>query len=1120
MGRPLVLSALACFFLPLVGTPQETPKPPAPAPDNYRNEAMVFERSETTYRMHADGTGERDIHVFLRLQSQGAAQQFGVLSFGYASAYETPHIRLVRVHKPDGSTVDTPASDAIDMPAAVSREAPLYSDLKEKHLPVRSLSAGDTLEYDFQTTIDKAEAPNQFWGADHFTAPGTVVVLAETLNLEVPADKYVQVWSPNHKPTISDHDGLRTYSWNVAQLVTAPKPPADGSPTPEAPKDIDEDADGRKLPSVAWTTFRNWAEVGDWYRSLALTQADPTDPIRARAAELTKDAKTPEDQARALYAFVSDHIRYVGIDFGVGRYQPHPAAEVLANQYGDCKDKDTLLEALLRAKGFSTAPALIGAGIAPVPDVPSPAVFNHVITTVNLPDGRIWLDSTPSVAPYRLLNSVIRDQKALVVPASAPAELIATPAAAPYPFTEHFSADASLDADGKLTGKITATYRDDNEVVLRALAHGFAPAEWDKASQYVSSSTGFSGTTSNTQFTNADDLASPIAISYDYARHPYGDWKMLNIVPLLPQPEFITLDSDSTPPQEDIQLGAPRTLTGVSRIRLPEGYRADPPDPIHVKTDFATFDKTYRFVDGQVIVERTVVILKKKIAKQDWKKYQDFTTAIRLTDEPWIPLIPPSKEVTTKTQSPPGSTTGADSSSTTNTARSDKAAPSQTLSVHSMPGPSPKPGTTTDTSTSNASIADLMMDVYTRLRAGDPGGAKEVLDKVKAKNPDQENLWTMYGGIAQLERDDDEAEADFRKEIAAHPDNPMAVFALTGVEFKKGDSLAARQTLRQFLDHHPENQQASLYLASLQTTALDYTGALKTLEAASAQSPDDHGIRVQISATLVHLHRNEEAAAAAKSALDGSDDPGVLNDAAYELSETGIDLPVAEDASRKSIDKLEEKSATMAAAEANSRTFAEANLLIASWDTLGWILFREGKLDQAQPLLSAAWRASLRAEIGDHLGQVDEALGQKDEALTMYSLASTALTKNDTPDVRGHIKDSITRLNAAGAKVQRPTNTDALQNMRTYHVAKTSGAGGWGTFRLEITTAGVIDSQQMSGEKQIAALKPAIDAMKFPELLPPGSKAHLLRSAVVSCSAGSFCEVILVPDGGLQTEQP
>jgi ribosomal protein L1 len=59
----------------------------------------------------------------------------------------------------------------------------------------------------------------------------------------------------------------------------------------------------------------------------------------------------------------------------------------------------------------------------------------------------------------------------------------------------------------------------------------------------------------------------------------------------------------------------------------------------------------------------------------------------------------------------------------------------------------------------------------------------------------------------------------------------------------------------------------------------------------------------------------------------------------------------------------------------------------------------------------------------------------------------------------------------------------------------------------------------MSGEAQIANAKPAIDAMKFPELLPPGSKAHLLRSAVVSCSMGKTCEVVLVPDGGLQTER-
>jgi hypothetical protein len=51
----------------------------SPVPDPYGNEAIVFERLETVYKMHSDGTGERDLRVKLRVQSDGAAQQFGVL---------------------------------------------------------------------------------------------------------------------------------------------------------------------------------------------------------------------------------------------------------------------------------------------------------------------------------------------------------------------------------------------------------------------------------------------------------------------------------------------------------------------------------------------------------------------------------------------------------------------------------------------------------------------------------------------------------------------------------------------------------------------------------------------------------------------------------------------------------------------------------------------------------------------------------------------------------------------------------------------------------------------------------------------------------------------------------
>lgn len=1078
---------LLTWLIPCVCLAQNTQKPTTP--DTFQNEAFVIERSETTYRMHGDGTGERDLHVVIRIQSQGAAQQFGVLAFSFASASETPHIKLVRVHKTDGTTVETPADNAIDMPAAVTREAPLYSDLKEKHLPVRSLSAGDTLEYEVDTQIEKPEAPGQFWGAAHFTVPGTVIVLAEVLTLEVPREKYVQVWSPNHKATVTEKNGLRTYVWQQAQLVTAPKKTDDDdAPKQEAPKDPDEDEDGRKLPSVAWTTFHNWTEVGDWYRSLARDRAKPNDALRARADELTSKSKSPEEQIRAIYDYVSGQNRYVGIDFGIGRYQPHAAAEVMANQYGDCKDKDTLLEALLQAKGFSTAPALIGAGIAPVPDVPSPAVFNHVITTVKLPDGRIWLDSTPAAAPFRYLSAVIRDQKALVIPADGPATLESTPANPPYPLTSKFEAVGTLDAEGKLTAKMTATYHDDDEVAIRILARSAAPAERDKVSQYFSAYSGFGGTTSNTAFSNEADSTQPVQMKYDYARHPYGDWDSLRILPLFPSVGFTSLSSKTNAPDDDIQLGAPRTMTARSAIRLPEGFRTDLPDPIHVKTDFATFDLTYRFDNGEIVSERTVVVLKKKVAKADWKKYQEFTKNINLDNLTWIQLIRGPKSIAI--------------------AKSDKP---ETKGTETKPGPE---------KVQAQSVTALMAQAMQSVQDREWEHARELLQQVEQKDSKARGLWAERGFIAEIsDHNLEEAKADYRKELANEPDNVWTVNALSRLEANTGHGGEARKLIQEYVQAHPENLEMALSLAFLQTNAGDDNGALKTLETASAQHPDNRLLSLQMGGVLIRLNRKQEAAAVARSAMDGTDDPAILNDAAYVLSESGIDLASAEEASRKSIAKLEEESASMTTAQANSKAFARANLMVAAWDTLGWTLFQEGKHDEAEPILSAAWRASLRPEIGDHLAQLYEAAGQKQRAYELYVLAQAAFDRSTPPDVKTRVAESATRLRPADAKAPRWLNSEGLQSLRTYKIDKPAGVSGWGTFRLEISTAGVIESQQMSGDHKIEPVKPAIAAMKFPELLPPGSKAHLLRSAVVSCASGSKCEVVLVPDGGLQTEQ-
>lgn len=1081
-------------------------------PDQYQNEAMIWEHFDTTIHMHADGTGDRVVHVTARLQSEGAARQFSVISVAFASAYETGGLDYVRVRKPDGTVIETPTADAIEMPASVTREAPLYSDLKEKQLPVRSLAAGDVIEYQLRTVRTKAEVPGQFWGAEHFLRDSGVV-LSQTLTLEVPVGTNVQVWDPNHPATSTERDGMHIYAWSASQLTATGNGKNDPSQQNALTKKIpdpDEDAEGRKLPSVAWTTFHNWAEVGNWYRNLALSRSEPTPAIMSRANELTKDAKTPEEQVRELYNFVSTRIRYVGIDFGVGRYQPHTADEVIDHQYGDCKDKDTLLEALLRAKGFTSAPALIGVNLMPVPEVPSPALFNHVITTVDLPSGRIWLDTTPEVAPYRVLIPLIRDQQALVIPAKDVASLQRTPADPPFPYFERFEAVGSLDKDGLLKSHMDMTMRSDNELGFRILLQRAAPSQWDEAMQSVSRAMGFSGTVSNTDLKQKDPTG-PVHLSYDYTRPSFADWDNHRILPLLPALEIAYIDKDSAP-EQDIDQGALRKLVAITRIKLPEGFGGDLPDSIHVNRDYATFDQTYRLDKGELVVERTVVILKKKVAKANWKDYYAYTKALGAeSGESYISLFP------SETASP---------SSSTASAKITEPKPAASSDSSESPAPAPAASTVNagqeamvaEYTTQRAMLAEMMKGAHELEVEGNWEAARAMLNEVKSKDPDYPHVMSTLGFVANRNGKPKEAIQDYETEVSNHREvssNIVAQLAYLYVSEKRyGD---AESLLHRYLDRN--DVVLFTALASAQTRSGDDAAAVTTLQGALTAHPGDISIEVALAAELHRARRDKEAAAMAKRVLLGSQDARIMNSAAYLLSEMKLELPLAEVSSRHAIAILETDTTQVTIQKANDSNFSQTNLLAAAWDTLGWILFKQGKPSEAEPYIRASWLNSANIVVGDHYAQVMEALQKPAEALAIDEMAleSDGTVDNSLEDAE--VKRNIARLNQLGAKTSIGNARQHLQDMRSFRITKPSDVEGSGTFRVAIVDNGIEDNDLVNGPPEMRTLSAELDKLKIPGALPPGSKARLFHDGTLKCSSGtSTCDFLLVPHSALASD--
>jgi hypothetical protein len=288
----------------------------------YAAESIVIEHSDSVYTYAADGTGTHEQTLVVRVQSEAAVHSLGVIAVPYAANSQRVEFLYARVRHPDGTTVETQPSDALDMPDAVTREAPFYSDLKEKQLPIRSLRVGDTLEWKARVTTTKPEAPGEFWGQESFV--DDAVALAETIELRVPATVSVNVWSPTSKPTESTADGMQVYRWASSQL----KPTAGKEAEAEAETkkkavwtaDQELDADQGKLPAIAWTTFKSWADVGTWYQSLEADRVSPNSEVKAKVAELIAGKTTDEEKIRALYAYVSTQIRYIGVAFGIGRY--------------------------------------------------------------------------------------------------------------------------------------------------------------------------------------------------------------------------------------------------------------------------------------------------------------------------------------------------------------------------------------------------------------------------------------------------------------------------------------------------------------------------------------------------------------------------------------------------------------------------------------------------------------------------------------------------------------------------------------------------------------------------------------------------------------------------------
>ncbi len=1034
MHGQFMLSVMV-FILTAAGARGQTPSPSTvKAGADYSKESFIIEKLHTVATFENDGASSQVTTSTVRVQSQAGVEHWGVLSAGYSSANEQVEIGYVRVRKADGTVVETPPDSAQDVTSEIMRAAPMYSDYHEKHVAVKGLGVGDVLEYQITKRLHTPLIPGQFWFAYDFEK--TDIALDDEVEVNVPKDRELKIKSPDLKPTIVESGNRRIYTWKTANLEVK----KDDEPRREFPP-----------PAILLSSFKSWEKVGRWWSGLEQQAAAPTAEIRAKAAELTRNATTRGEKVRALYDYVSTRFHYISISFGIGRYQPHTAVEVLKNEYGDCKDKHTLLASLLAAVGIDAYPALMNSTRHIDPDVPSPGQFDHVITAVpeSPNSGKlIWLDTTPEVAPFGFLAFPLRDKQALVIPSAQPPLLVTTPADPPFKSFQRYEIEAKLSDTGVLEGTMHRTFRGDSELIERMAFRQTPQSQWQELVQGICRAMGFAGDVSEVEVSSPEVTTEPFHFSNKYTRKNYPDWANHRITPPLGfwgLPEIKEGEKRTLP----ILLGGQYEVTSIARVELPKGYTPKPLANVDQVWEFAEYHSKYSFNDGVWVTEVHVIIKKLKIPLTSLAAYQSFQKTLSDNQNLYTELINPS-------------------------------APA-----------SPQPYVFTPST--NGDATDLLMQAQAAIMRRDLDDAYDLLERALKLDDHYKDAWLMLGTVQFSKGQMKEGEADLRKGIEIDPKDAHGYIMLAYAYMHQRQPEQAIAVWQDLLKQDPNNVTALISLGDTLLSLKRYAEAIPVLESAQALIKSSEPLEIALANAYLGAGKPEKAAPLLKEAADTSLSPMVWNDVAYTLADHNLNLPVAQLYAEKAVQSVEHDAANVDLDHLEKADLDRMKQLANNWDTLGWVYFREGDMARAQKYMEAAWNLYQDRVIGEHLAQVYEKQGKVAAAKHQYVLA------RGSPDLSAPPPSPDERF--APPTAARMSAVEELSEMRRTDLGKVSKKQGSAEFFVLLAPGGKVEAVKfISGDENIRPLSKVLALLKLKAPLPDDAPVKIVRRGVLMCN--------------------
>ena len=558
----------------------------------------------------SNGLDRVHVQQIFFLGSDAAVDAHRISSIRYSPSTEELKVVRARVWKKDGATLDAQELGDRELPDYSS----MYYDMRSRQLRYASLEKGDIVELEYSITPKlRNSAYNGYFGELVLFAGRTPAQLKRYVLL-APTKQKLFVHAEKISPAvIAEKDDLQVFTWEARSVPALPHEPRSPGITEIS-------------PYIHVSTMGDWKQLGAWYADLIRPQFTLDPSLKSELEQTIKDAHSDREKIAAIQEFVLRSTHYVALEFGIYSYKPYPVSQIYARRFGDCKDKASLMIALLRAAGIEAEIALVRTrSLGDVDSDPaSIALFNHAI--VYVPRYELWLDGTAEYAGREL---PLEDQGALAltVNLSGAAQLRHIPISrAADNYTKH-TIRASVSPQGAIQFSGSTVTRGEDapglrhdlavreqqlDMFRRELAEVFPSVQVDRVA-----------------VRGADELSSAVSVDFQGALNSFEQKRVVSLSSSwMPRSYVAALAAASTRTQ-DLVLPSPWSTEEEIHIALPQGAEiVTLPHDQSITSGFGSVRLHYKKSGGEILVQSHVEFETARVSAQDYPAFRQFCSQV------------------------------------------------------------------------------------------------------------------------------------------------------------------------------------------------------------------------------------------------------------------------------------------------------------------------------------------------------------------------------------------------------------------------------------------------------------------------------------------------------------